>query len=498
MSDNSFVAPALPHSVEAERAILGAILLGGGGTEDAVSRIQESDFFIPSHQVIFRNLKALREAGSPTNDLVLLYDSLRSRGELEAAGGIAYLSQLPEELPRRANLDYYIGIILLNSQLRSRANVAQRILTLVLGPNGNSAEILREISILSAPLRDEVGQKRKLRFMSGAELAGSTDEAVEWIVPGYVARGAISEIGAKVKAGKTTLIAALVRAAADGEDFLGFPTLKSSTVYLTEQPAVSFRQTLARAGLLGRSDFHLLLRSDVPQISWPEVVAAAVDECKRVGAKLLVIDTLPQFAGLPGDSENNSGDALAAMQPLQHAVALGIAVIWVRHDRKAGGDVGDSGRGSTAFGGVSDILISLRNPEGKIKRNVRILKAKSRFAETPAELVIELTEKGFVALGDSQCGAVKEAKEATVAVVPISEAEAMTVKELAKLVEIPRTTLQRCLEELVAEGNIVRVGDGKRASPFQYFALRNRICPTSPLKGQEGNVNRPEPGAEPK
>jgi predicted ATP-dependent serine protease len=334
--------------------------------------------------------------------------------------------------------------------------------------------------------------------MSGAELAASTEETVEWIMPGYVARGAISEIGAKVKAGKTTLIAALVCAAADGTDFLGFPTVKTSTVYLTEQPAVSFRQTLARAGLLGRSDFHLLLRSDVPKMSWPDVVGGAVEECKRVGAKLLVIDTLPQFAGLPGDSENNSGDALAAMQPLQQAAALGIAIVWVRHDRKAGGEVGDSGRGSSAFGGVSDILISLRSPEGNANKNIRILKAKSRFSETPSELVIELTENGFVSLGDSQHGALKNAKELIVAAVPASEGEALTVKQLAKTVGIARTTLQRGLEELVDEGKLGRVGTGNRASAFRYFLPKNDFCPTSSIRGQKENTNKLDLGTEPK
>jgi len=167
MSDNSFVAPALPHSVEAERAVLGAILLGGIGTEAAVSRIQPTDFFIPHHQVIFRNMRELRETGFPTNDLVLLYELLRSRGELETAGGIAYMSQLPEELPRPNHLEHYIDIVVQKSRLRERARIAEMVRDKALNANGNAVDVLREISLLSAPLREEVGQRRKLRFMSG-------------------------------------------------------------------------------------------------------------------------------------------------------------------------------------------------------------------------------------------------------------------------------------------------------------------------------------------
>jgi hypothetical protein len=485
MSGNSIISPPLPHSLEAERAILGAILLGGSGTDEAITTIQALDFFILRHQVIFRIMKELREAGLPTNDAVLLYEALRTRGELEAAGGIAYISQLPEELPRPRHLAHYIEIVLQKSRLRARVLIAEMIRDKALNASGNAADVLREISILSAPLREEVGQRRKLKFMSGAELAAATDKKVEWIVPGYVACGAITEIGAQVKAGKTTLIAAIVHAAAEGADFLGRPTLKTATVYLTEQPSVSFRQTTERAGLLGRSDFHILSHSEIPQMPWPEVAAAAVDECERVGARFLVIDTLPQFAGLPGDAENNSGDALEAMKPLQRAAGRGLAVVAVRHDRKAGGDVGESGRGSTAFAAVSDIVISLRNGPGPANTNVRVLKAKSRFSQTPPELVIELTENGYIALGNSAAGALKAAKDAIVAVAPNSETEAIAVEELTNIVALPRTTVQRGLTELVAEGRLIKIGYGKKSSKLRYFLSENHICPTSFIKGQE-------------
>src|ERR1700689_3865482 len=104
---------------------------------------------------------------------------------------------------------------------------------------------------------------------------------------------------------------------------------------------------MEKADLLGCDDFLVLLHSDTQGLPWGDVTAAAVGQCKRVGASLLVVDTLPQFAGLKGDSENNSGDALEAMLPLQHAAAAGIGTILSRHERKSGGEVGDSGRGSS-------------------------------------------------------------------------------------------------------------------------------------------------------
>jgi hypothetical protein len=138
-----------------------------------------------------------------------------------------------------------------------------------------------------------------------------------------------------------------------------------------------------------------------------------------------VVDTLSQFAGLTGDKENNAGDALEAIQPLQEAAAEGIGVVLTRHERKSGGDVGDSGRGSSAFAGAVDIVLSLRKPEGNSKKTLRVLHALSRFSETPAELLIELRENTYVALGEPHEAALREAKDSIIAIAPKSEPEAV-------------------------------------------------------------------------
>jgi hypothetical protein len=473
VEDNNPIERPLPHSLEAERAILGAILLGGTRADDAIDGLQVADFFLPENQAVFRHMRLLRERGKPTNDCVLLCESLREMGQLDAAGGVAYISQIPSGLPRVSNVAHYIDIVKSKARLRQRAYTAQTIREMALGANGNSVEVLKEIEMLSAQLKEEVGQNRILNFRSGAEIAMATDERIEWIVHGLVVRGGIAELGAKVKAGKTTLIMKLVRAVADGLDFLGKPTLKTPTVYLTEQPVVSFRQAMERAGLLGRADFHVLQHSDTRGMPWPEVVAEAVRECKRVTATLLVVDTLPQFAGLKGDSENNSGDALAAMEPLLQAAADGLGIILVRHERKSGGDIGDSGRGSSAFAGAVDIVLSLRRPEGHGKKTLRVLHALSRFSETPADLLIELTESGYVSLGSASEAALKAAQDSILAIAPELESGAVDIKELSESAEVPRATAQRAAKKLEKEGILSKVGDGKKGNPFRYFRAEN-------------------------
>jgi hypothetical protein len=138
-----------------------------------------------------------------------------------------------------------------------------------------------------------------LKFRTGKQIADEVPPDVLWVVKPYVALGAITEIDGKVKlAGKTTFTTHLVHATLDGSPFLGEPTEKKKVVYLTEQPITSFRVAIERAGLLGRKDLTVLLWSETHGIPWHKVAQAAVEECKHRGAKLLVVDTLPQFAGL--------------------------------------------------------------------------------------------------------------------------------------------------------------------------------------------------------
>src|ERR671915_1661943 len=151
---------------------------------------------------------------------------------------------------------------------------------------------------------------------------------------------------------------------------------------------------------------------------WLDVSPAAVDKALEVGAGVLFVDTLGQFAGIRGDGENSAGEAHRAMQPLQEAAAKGLAVCITRHERKGGGEVGESGRGSSAFGGAVDIILSIRRAEGNVRPTVRVIESLSRFEETPDKLVIELTPEGYRSLGDATAFAEKEARESILDIMP--------------------------------------------------------------------------------
>jgi len=96
----------LPHSEIAERGILGAILIGNKETASVVDRLAPADFFLAQHRRIFTAVKQLAEVVKPI-DLLSVHEALSQAGELEAAGGIAYLAQLGDGVPRNENLEFY-------------------------------------------------------------------------------------------------------------------------------------------------------------------------------------------------------------------------------------------------------------------------------------------------------------------------------------------------------------------------------------------------------
>ena len=194
--------------------------------------------------------------------------------------------------------------------------------------------------------RENPSVNGRFRFVSARELVTDEPPDVEYPIRALgAACGSICEIDGKPKAsGKTTFLMHALRAMLDGVEFLGQTTIRGPAALLTEQSRPSIAPTL-RAHGLDRDELRVLTWPDAFGTPWPEIIEEAVAECERVGARLLVVDTLGQFAGVRGDAENDAGAALEAMAPLQQAAASGLAVIVSRHDRKAGGDVGESGAG---------------------------------------------------------------------------------------------------------------------------------------------------------
>lgn len=221
-----------------------------------------------------------------------------------------------------------------------------------------------------------------VRFQRLAEVVASAPPEPDWIVRGALAPGSITAIASPPKTGKSTLAFALLHGIEGGRRVLGLSTRPASAVLLSEER----RDTLvAKFCTWPTGSTDLLLRGDARGTRWPQVIAAAIGHAKAQGHGIIVVDTFAAWAELHGDSENYAGAVQHAIQPLEQAAEAGLAVLFLTHTRKSGGDNGAGVRGSSALPAAVDILFELRRVQDQAG-NARELLGVSRFDSTPERI----------------------------------------------------------------------------------------------------------------
>jgi replicative DNA helicase len=119
----------LPASAEAERAILGAILLDNTAYSQAAEYLRADDFSLDSHRRIYLRMMELAESGRAI-DFVTLTEQLGLHKEIESVGGVAYVTSLTDGLPRVKNIEQYVRIVkdkaLLRGLIHAASNAVQK------------------------------------------------------------------------------------------------------------------------------------------------------------------------------------------------------------------------------------------------------------------------------------------------------------------------------------------------------------------------------------
>jgi replicative DNA helicase len=100
----------LPANVEAERSILGAILLDNFSYNQAAEHLKPEDFSLDSHRRIYTRMMDLAESSRPI-DMITLVEEFDRHKELEAIGDVGYISGLVDGVPDRPSIEHYIKIV---------------------------------------------------------------------------------------------------------------------------------------------------------------------------------------------------------------------------------------------------------------------------------------------------------------------------------------------------------------------------------------------------
>ncbi len=116
----------LPQNLDAERSVLGAILVDNHAINAAIEKLRPEDFFHDHHRRIFQQMMALHESQQAI-DLVTLTEELHRHGELEASGGASYLAQLLDGVPHISNIEHYARIVKEKAILRNLIHATHKI-----------------------------------------------------------------------------------------------------------------------------------------------------------------------------------------------------------------------------------------------------------------------------------------------------------------------------------------------------------------------------------
>jgi replicative DNA helicase len=143
MNEDILLDRTPPHNMEAEMAVLGAILLDGEAIVTAMERVSGDDFYRSAHQYIFEAMVELFQEEEPV-DLITLTARLQNKQQLDDVGGVIYLTELANAVPTAANVDYYAQIVEEKSLLRRLIRTATQIVTNGFGGSDDVGQMLSE------------------------------------------------------------------------------------------------------------------------------------------------------------------------------------------------------------------------------------------------------------------------------------------------------------------------------------------------------------------
>ena len=330
MPDTAIAAAerTLPHNLEAERSVLGAILVHNDAFNLAAQVIDSRDFYRDAHRRIFDCMVALNERHDAI-DFVTLKEELARAGELDEVGGPAYVAALADGVPRATNVEYYARIVKEKSTLRNLIYAANKIVANAYEADQESDLILDEAESAIFAVADD---RLKAGFVAMRDLVKDSFPKIEKLfeqkrlitgVPtGFVdvdemtrglQAGDLVIVAARPSMGKTSLVLNIAQyVAALGDQVVGFFSLEMSKEslflrLLTSEAQIDGHRLMS--GAIGGNDYHRISHAleklnsmklfidDTANIGVLEMRAKSRRLQSEHGLSLLVVDYIQLMNG---------------------------------------------------------------------------------------------------------------------------------------------------------------------------------------------------------
>jgi len=350
--------PKLPHNPDAERSVLGAVLLDNNTLATVIEKLKAEHFFDDRHRRLFTHIVQLGSAHEPI-DLVTLTDHLRLTGELEVCGGPGYVSQLIDGVPRISNIGRYASIVLDLAIRRSTAYAAQSILAEALEGGSDAQQLLEQAQAAFTALSDTqtskglVGIRRLIpEYSNRVETILKEGRSVTGLSTGYSMLDALTSglqpseliiLAARPSVGKSTLSLNIAEnVAVQGLGPIAIFSLEMAvdsllTRLLTSRGRIDSHKL--RTGHLRREDWTTIAQVIGEMMAWPISIddsssASVIDISVRlarmkreIGLALVIVDYLQLVS--PSKGHKNRQEQVSEISRGLKALAkdLGVPVI---------------------------------------------------------------------------------------------------------------------------------------------------------------------------
>ncbi|MBD2783725.1 replicative DNA helicase [Xenorhabdus sp. DI] len=174
------VSKEQPSYCYAEVSVIGGLVLENDRWDDIVQLLVPEDFFFPAHRIMYQSIAELTEKNTPY-DLITLTDMLTQRGQLNKAGGFAYVAEVCKNTPSAANIVEYARIVAEKSQLRQLLALGKAISAEVFQPNAQAATIAEqaESQLFNLAEKGAVRQHQAVTLLQGADALISHLERIQ-------------------------------------------------------------------------------------------------------------------------------------------------------------------------------------------------------------------------------------------------------------------------------------------------------------------------------
>lgn len=272
-----------PHSVEAEQAVLGGLMLDGSAWDAVADVLNSGDFYRADHRLIFDAAGAVSERGEPI-DVVTLSEHLQRNAQLDQAGGLAYLGTLARDTPSAANIRAYATIVRERALLRRLIEVGSQITGDAFNSDGRTARELVDDAERRVFEIAEAGARGRGGFVKVGSILSSVVDRIDHLyrnpdelrgVPtgytqldhltGGLQRGDLIIIAGRPSMGKTTLAVNIAENAALGHGI-------ACAVFSMEMSAEQV--TLRMISSLGRINQSSLRTGRLSEEDWPRIDTA--------------------------------------------------------------------------------------------------------------------------------------------------------------------------------------------------------------------------------